>query len=399
MPETLVVLPVVLIASFSFNELFKRIGLPPVVGQILAGIILGVPVIKTLIFGPETLLIVDFLSVLGIMFLLLLVGLEIDLKKIMESSKDSILISFGSAFVPLILGFIFLSAMGYDVVASLVFGGALAVTAEGTTVKVLMDANTLNTRLGVIMVTAGAIDDIFEVLFLSIVTILVHGGTFAELAVFPIELLAFAAMAFVSFKIISKVLGYIERKGDDVELFSIVLIFVLIMAILSDALQIGYLIGAIIAGFLLQVSMKSLKKKDEEEIVETTKLITLAFVVPFFFVNIGLNFDFSTLLGNSILLITTIAIAFSGKILGTLVTKPFSSLSTKQLYLVGWGMNSRGAVELVIALLARNYGLIPLEVFSALVAMAVITTLTFPFVLARGIKKNPGIMDAVSVST
>ena len=396
MLETFAVLPVILIAAFSFNELFKRIGLPPVVGQILAGIILGIPMIKTMIFGPENLLIVDFLSVLGIVFLLLLVGLEIDLKKIMESSKDSILISFGSALVPLVLGFIFLRAMGYDVVASIVFGGALMVTAEGTTVKVLMDLNTLNTRLGAITVAAGAIDDIFEVLFLSMVTILAHGGTFTGLAVLPIELLAFVAVSFVSFKIISKVLGYIERKGDNVELFSVVLIFVLIMAILSDALQIGYLIGAIIAGFLLQVSMKSLRKKDEEEIVETTKLLTLAFVVPFFFINIGLNFDFSTLLGNSILLIATVVIAFSGKILGTLVTKPFSSLSTKQLYLVGWGMNSRGAVELVIALLARNYGLIPPEVFSALVAMAIITTLAFPFVLTREIEKNPGIMDATS---
>ena len=396
MLETLVVLALVLIAAFSFNELFKRIGLPPVVGQILAGVVLGIPVIKTWIFGPQIPSMVDFLSVLGILFLLLLVGLEIDVRKVIESSKDSILISFGSVLVPLFLGFAFLRAMGYDVVASIVFGGALAVTAEGTTVKVLMDAKVLDTRLGTIMVTAGALDDIFEVLFLSLVTIFAHGGTFAELAVFPVELLTFVAVAFVSFKIIPRILRYIERKGDDVELFSIVLIFVLVMAALSDVLRVGYLIGAVIAGFLLQVSMRGLKRRDEQEIVETTKLITLAFVVPFFFVNIGLNFDFSTIAANVTLLVATVVIAFSGKILGTLITKPFSSLSGKQLYLVGWGMNSRGAVELVIALLARNSGLIPPEVFSVLVAMAIVTTLTFPFVLARGIKKTPGIMDAVS---
>jgi len=182
MLETLVVLAVVLIAAFSFNELFKRIGLPPVVGQILAGVVLGIPVIKAWIFGPEIPAMVDFLSVLGILFLLLLVGLEIDVRKVIESSKESLLISFGSVLVPLVLGFVFLRGMGYDVVASIVFGGALAVTAEGTTVKVLMDAKVLDTRLGVIMVTAGAIDDIFEVLFLSVVTILAHGGTFAELS-------------------------------------------------------------------------------------------------------------------------------------------------------------------------------------------------------------------------
>jgi len=396
MVEVLVILPIVLVTAFAFNELFKRIGFPPVVGQILGGIILGIPVLKTLLFGPESLSIIDFLSILGIVFLLFLVGLEIDIKKIKESSRDAILISFSSAAIPFFLGFFFLRAAGYDLLTSIIFGGALSVTAEGTKVRVLMDLNALNTRLGAIMISAGAMDDIFEVLFLSIVIVMAHGGSFAQLAIFPLELLAFAVGAFVLFKVISKALGYIERKGNDVELFSIALIFVLVMAALSETLQIGYLIGAIIAGFLLQFSMRGLKKKDEEEIVEATKLITLAFVVPFFFVNIGLNFDFSYLLGNFILLIFTVLIAFIGKIVGTLIIKPFSNLSVRQLHLIGWGMNSRGAVELVIALLAYTYGLIPAEVFSALVAMAMITTLTFPFVVGWEIKKDPKIMEVYS---
>jgi Kef-type K+ transport system membrane component KefB len=92
-------------------------------------------------------------------------------------------------------------------------------------------------------------------------------------------------------------------------------------------------------------------------------------------------------------LIATVIIAFIGKILGCMITKPFSRLSMKQLYYTGWAMNSRGAAELVIALAARQFGLIPLDVFSALVAMSIITTLTFPPILARGIRKNPGLMD------
>jgi len=119
----------------------------------------------------------------------------------------------------------------------------------------------------------------------------------------------------------------------------------------------------------------------------------LAFVVPFFFANVGINFDFNSLSMNTVLLIGTVAIAFLGKIFGTLIVKPASNLSLKQLYYVGWAMNSRGAAELVIALVAFRFGLIPIEIFSVLVAMAMITTLTFPFVLSRGIKKNPGIMD------
>jgi Kef-type K+ transport system membrane component KefB len=394
MLSTVMVIAVVLGTAFLFNELFKKLRLPPVVGQILGGLILGIPMLKAVIFpGSTATEIVDLLAVLGILFLLLLVGLEIDLEKIRQSSKEAVLISLSAAIVPLLLGFLFLKLLGYSDIASLVFGGALSVTAEGTTVKVLMDANALNTKLGAITVSAGAIDDIFEVLFLSLVTIVGFGGSIFQLVYLPVEFLVFAAVTFVLFRIVSKVLQRVERTGSDVELFSLVIIFVLVVSSLSEALEMGYLLGAIIAGFLLQISMKRLKKKDEEKIITATKLITLAFVVPFFFVNIGLNFNYEYLVGNMPLILVTIVIAFFGKIIGTVIVKPFSKLNLKQLYLIGWGMNSRGAVELVIALLALNHGLITQEVFSALVAMAIVTTLVFPFVLQHEIKKDPAALE------
>lgn len=335
------VLAIVLATAFLFNEIFKRIGFPPVVGQILGGLVLGVPIIKSLIFQDAAAIeIVDLLAMIGILFLLLFVGLEIDIEKILESSKEAILISFGAAIVPLVLGFLFLRAMGYGEIASLIFGGALSVTAEGTTVKVLMDANALNTRLGAIIVSAGAIDDIFEVIFLSMVTIVGFGGSLIHLVYLPFELIVFTVVAFLLFRLVSKALQTMERKGNDVELFSLVIIFVLIIASLSEALEMGYLIGAIASGFLLQISLRHLKKRDEDEMVRATRLITLAFVVPFFFVNIGLNFNYDYLLSNVVLIIFTVIIAFAGKILGTLVVKPFSKLAVKQLYVIGWGMNS-----------------------------------------------------------
>jgi len=130
--------------------------------------------------------------------------------------------------------------------------------------------------------------------------------------------------------------------------------------------------------------------------IKVTKLITLSFVVPFFFANVGINFDLTALFSNVGLLLVTLGIASVGKIAGTIMVKPLSILNLKQLYYVGWGMNSRGAAELVIALIAMRYGLIPLEVFSALVAMSLITTLVFPLVLARGIRGNPGLMNRTS---
>jgi Kef-type K+ transport system membrane component KefB len=396
--QILVVVPVILIAAFLLGEIFKKIGLPAVTGQIVAGVILGLPFMKNFLFNEaSSLTIIDFLADLGIVFLLFLAGLEIDIDKIKRTSRDSVLISFSSALFPFFLGFIFILTVfpQYGFFAALVFGGALMVTSEGTTVKVLMDLNSLNTRLGAVMLAAGAIDDIFEVLFLSVLVVMTKGGDLLELAKIPLELIIFAAVAFFAFRIICEVFSHIESNGgDETELFSLVIIFILVLAALSDLLQIGYLIGAIIGGFLLQFSMRTIRRDRKRDIIKVTNLVTLGFIVPFFFVNVGLNFDANTLFTSSTLLAITVIIAFLGKIVGTIIVKPFSNLNLKQLYYTGWAMNSRGAAELVIALTAFRYGLIPIEIFSALVAMSLITTLVFPAVLARGISENPGLMNS-----
>jgi len=396
--DIIAIVPIILIAAFLLGEMFKRIGLPSVVGQILAGLLFGIPVLKELFFGEgSTLVIIDFLATLGILLLLFLAGLEIEIEKIKETSRDSILISLCSALVPFALGFVFIMALfpEYGFMAGIIFGGALMVTSEGTNVKVFMDFNCLNTRLGAITLAAGAIDDIFEVLFLALVVVLAKGGSIFDLAMVPVEMIIFLVVAFIAFKVISKVLQHLDKKNDEeTGLFSIVLIFILVLAALSESLNVGYLIGAILGGFLLQASMKKISSKHRTELLNVIKLIAMGFVVPFFFVNVGLTFDINTFLSNIPMIAVTVIIATFGKIIGTLIVKPVSSLSWKQLYYVGWAMNSRGAAELVIALIAVQYGLISPEIFSALVSMSLITTLILPPILARGIKKNPGLMDA-----
>jgi Kef-type K+ transport system membrane component KefB len=398
--EILAIVPIILVIAFILGELFKRIGLPSVVGQILAGLLFGIPFLKNLLFNEgSALLIIDFLATLGVLLLLFLAGLEIEIEKIRETSRDSILVSLSSALVPFTLGFFFILAVypNYGFLAALIFGGAMMVTSEGTKVKVLMDLNSLNTRLGAVMLAAGAIDDIFEVLFLSLVVVFAQGGKLFQLVMIPVELIIFLIVAYISFRLISRVLKYLDKiPGEDTGLFSVVMIFVLVLAALSESLNVGYLIGAILGGFLLQISLKKISEQNKRQMINVIKLVALGFIVPFFFVNVGLTFDLTTLFSNTPLIIATVIIAFSGKLIGTLIVKPVSTLSWKQLYYTGWAMNSRGAAELVIALVAIQYGLIPLEVFSALVAMSIVTTLSFPPVLARGIKKNPGLMDARS---
>ena len=262
----------------------------------------------------------------------------------------------------------------------------MMVTSEATKVKVLMDLNSLNTHLGAILLAAGALDDIFEVLLLALVAVIGRGGGLLELAAIPVEILVFAVVAFVFFKVASRIFRFLDRKkGNQAEIFSLVVIFIMVLAALSEGLGIGYLIGAIAGGFILQIAMRNIHEHHRKDMVKVTELIALGFIVPFFFANVGINFDSSTLFSSIGLLVATVVIAFSGKIVGCLLIKPFSRLTLKQLYYTGWAMNSRGAAELVIALAARQFGLIPLDVFSALVAMSLITTLTFPPILAKDV--------------
>jgi Kef-type K+ transport system membrane component KefB len=393
----LAIVPIILIVAFVLGELFRRVGLPRVVGQILAGMLFGIPVFESALFGdPSTLTILDFLATLGVLLLLFLAGLEIDIEKVKETSRDSILISVSSALVPFLLGFSFIMIVfpEYGFLTALIFAGALMVTSEGTKVKVLMDLNSLNTRLGAVMLAAGAIDDVFEVFFLSVVVVMAKGGSYMELATIPLEIAIFVVIAFIAFKVISKVLHHLDKHlGDDTDLFSVVMIFVLVLAALSESLNVGYLIGAILGGFLLQLSMKGISRRHKRNLINEIKLVALGFIVPFFFANVGLRFDFDVFFVNIPFIAATVIVALIGKMVGTIIVKPVSSLSWKQLYYTGWAMNSRGAAELVIALIAVQYGLIPPVVYSSLVAMSLISTLIFPVILARGLKRNPGLMD------
>jgi len=400
--STILILATVLATSLLIKEICRRLGIPIIVGQISAGIVLGLPLIRSSLFDPKSLSLIDLLSQLGILSLLFLAGLEIDFKKILENARDAILIALSSAFFPFLFGFLFVysffggyfSSQGFDpLVLSLVFGIALAVTSEGTKVKVLMDLNALDTRLGAIMVGAGAFDDLIEILGLSFVTALAQTGGAEELVMLPLNLLVFASLFFLLTKIISRLLKYVERKETDVDLFLLVLILMMGLAALSELFSLGSVIGAFVGGILMQLSMRKVKRKEEEDVLNSFKLLSLAFLAPFFFANVGLHFNLQSLFVNPSLLVGTILIAFIGKIVGTVAIKPLSRLGWKQLYVIGWAMNSRGAVELVIALMALGNGLLPLEAFSVLVLTSLVTTLTFPFVLEKEIRKDPKLLD------
>ncbi|MBU4341558.1 MAG: cation:proton antiporter, partial [Candidatus Altiarchaeota archaeon] len=208
------------------------------------------------------------------------------------------------------------------------------------------------------------------------------------LLLFPVELFVFILLAYCLLKFFPTVMRYIQREKSEVSEFMIIILVGLLIATFSEFLGLGTIIGALIAGIILQVSIRD--RGEEQILVNDLRIITLGLIVPFFFISIGLNFSVASLFTNPVLLLSILVVATAGKIIGAMLAKPFTDLSWRQLYVVGWGMNSRGAVELVIAFVARPF--IPADVFSSIVVMAVVTTILSMLMIERQTQKDRGIM-------
>jgi Kef-type K+ transport system membrane component KefB len=422
-----------LIVSFLMSEMFYRLKYPRVIGLIFAGIIVGLfggfifpggNFLDAIQMGDPTALIIKCLGDLGIIFLLILVGLEINLKKMKKVSRDVGAIGIFASFMPFIMGFFLMKVFfGATNTVAFIVGACLSITAEGTKSMVLMEENKLNSKVGEILLGAGAIDDVLGVIFLSVVLIMAPGietsyfasllvqnvslfqelnqntGGLFQLVLLPLEFILFIILAYLLFKVIPRIVEYIQREKSEAAEFMTMIIMGLSIASISDFLGLGTILGALIAGVMIQLSIRD--RREEHKMINDLKIASLGMIVPFFFLSVGLQFDIASLIFNKnfLLLFSVLIIAMLGKMLGSLLAKPFTDLSFRQLYLIGWGMNSRGAIELVIAsvalpLLVAECGVdCATNIFSVIVAMAILTTVVFPLFLRYEIKKYPGIMD------
>ncbi len=329
----IVSLLVIIIFSYFMVFLAKRLKVPMVVALILSGLILGQPLIKSAVLEPNTGLISNIGNI-ALLCLMFFAGLKSSSKVIYSEGKESFVITIFGALTSFLLGFVVFFLIGYSIFVSLIVGICMSITAEATTASFLIELKKLKTRVASIIIDAGIFDDILGFSLFIIITYL-----FKEAYIKEDILLALIIVAFF--------VGIVSQRVID-------------------------------------------KSKNSTKTFE--KMVFLI-IVPFFFISMGLDFNLDSLKVSPFLVIVTIVVAIIGKLFGTLLTKPFTKLSFKKLHLIGWAMNSRGAVGLALALIAFKTALLPLEVYSNIVVMTLVTTLIFPFVITSMIKKNPKIMD------
>ena len=199
----------------------------------------------------------------------------------------------------------------------------------------------------------------------------------------------------MTYKIFPLGLRKIEKEHSGTSTFSFILLFGIIIAVMAKILDVGHIVGAFIAGIIIHLLEH--KKGEHRETVKELKVMTFSLVIPFFFIYIGLQFQraLPLMIENIWLTVMILFIATISKLLGAMLAVPFTDLTIKQAHLIGWGMNSRGLIELVVAGLAFEAGLIPDHIFGSIIAVGIITTLIFPVIMRTIVKGDRKILRGI----
>ncbi len=400
---------ILLVTARIFGEIFERFKQPAMIGEIIAGIILG-PSLFNLIHRTED---IKVISELGIFLLVIIAGLEINIDDILKSLKGkNIIISLMAFFIPIFGGI----AVGYffnqDIMTTVFIGLCVAITALPVSIRILMDLGKINSEVGQKIISIAIFDD---VLALSILGVLLNlkdtdmsalaiakAGSLSLLKL--VIFISLLTLAYIGIKRVLKKGDYLQESLDKLvsilkgkePLFALFFAFVLLFSTVTENLGLHFIVGAFFAAMLIS---ESLIGKDNLKAIETTTSnMAMGFLAPIFFAGIGLEFNISSI-SNIGLLIAVIAVSYLTKIAGGFFGGTLAGYGKRFSLTLGIGLNARGIMELVIANIAYRNGLINTEVFSILVIMGVLTTLTTPLLLKRAFKqldknlKNPDVQS------
>jgi len=400
--ELFFVLLVLLIATRSFGEVAERLGQPGLVGELIAGIVLGTIAAQYADLFPEIAglnqnPVFESITDLGMFFIMLFAGIELQPNRLIEYSRGAFAVAISGMVLPMALGiglgWVFLPASDAFLAQCIFLGVALAITAVPATVRILMDLGKLESPSGQIIVSAAVFDDILSLILLAWLTGLMEAGPASGFAIVPlaVNVLAFFAITTVIGVFVFPFGGRFMRgiKQKEFE-FSALLVAAFAFAVLAELLDLHFIVGAFMAGLFF--GRKTIDEPAYDDVRNKTSAMTFGFLAPIFFASVGLHLDFSAVLVVPAFVMWLLIAAFAGKLIGAGVAARTIGLSQQEAAAVGVGMSARGAVELVIADIALQAGLFDAvpgitpvveHMFSAVVIMAVLTTLVTPVLLKR----------------
>lgn len=366
-----------------FAEMFERMTLPAVLGEIMAGVVLG-PHATQLVLATEPGQSISSLAEIGAIFLLFTVGLETRPQELIRVGRASLGVAIAGIAAPFLMGFIYLHARGEALHESIFIAAAMVATSVGITARVLSDLNALNIRAAKIILGAAVFDDILGMVLLTVVSGLATTGTirWLHLGVLIGEALGFALfMIFVGPRVVRRMRPGVQRMSTrDAPL---ILSFAICLGLSVAATQIGMaaIIGAFFAGLVFA------DYSPEWNLQPRVHAIT-EFLAPFFFFVMGARLDVTLFRGEVwVVALVISALAIISKVIGCGLPLIRSGLRTALQ--VGIGMMPRGEVALIVALIGLQSGAISQAGYAVVIFMTAVTTILAPPLL-RPLFRVPG---------
>jgi Kef-type K+ transport system membrane component KefB len=386
MEDILLILLIVFLAKV-FGEAIERAGFPSILGEISAGVVVGILFIEP---DSEEL---SFFAELGAIFLLFTAGYrEVHIAQLRSASMEALIPTITQMLFAFGFGFLLGLVFNFGLLQSIFMGVAFSPTSIGVVVKTLIDFDYLSSRPGTMMLTSAIFDDIIGIFLLSIVaTMATYNQVPSGMQMFIIaaKLVGYMLiMIFLGLKVFPRLFTYVQKMHVKESIFAFVVIIALFSAYLAELFGLHAVIGAFIGGVLLS-DIPLAKIRDVQ-----SKVSGLAYgiFVPIFFAFIGLSVELEFVKTAGIFAVLVVVLALLGKLVGGFIGTRLIGFDYHDSLVFGLGMMPRAGVELVVLSVGKSMGIIGDEVFSAIVLMVVVSIVVSPILLKVAImsKGDPG---------
>lgn len=385
-------------------DLMRRVGQATVIGELMAGIVLGpsilgklFPGLERMVFPPDPIVnhLLEASAWIGVIMLLLCTGLETDLDTLRNMRRPAMLVSSFGIVIPFAGGFllgwylpaVYLAAPNQRLIFALFLAVAMSISAVPVIAKILIDLDLMHRELGLLILAAGILDDSVGWLLLSVVAGLASRGV-VDLHTLSSTVVAAAAFLllcyFIGFRLVSVLLRWIDDFAyvDHATLTAMVgLAFV--CAIITQAIGIHAVFGAFIAGVMIGRSAR-MRESDREQL----EAVTMGVLTPVFFAYSGLKADIFAIKSIEVPALV-LGVACIGKFLGCGIGGMLSGLRRQETFAVATGMNARGGMEIVVALIGLALGVLTQEMYTVILMVAIVTSVVAPPLLGWSLGKVP----------
>jgi Kef-type K+ transport system membrane component KefB/nucleotide-binding universal stress UspA family protein len=400
-------LGLLLVVGRLMGEAAQRIGQPPVMGQLIGGLLLGPSVFGLLWPSAQHALfpgtaeqksMIDAVSQLGILMLLLLTGMETDLQLVRRVGRAAVTVAAAGVAVPFICGFALGEMLPAELlprpdarlVTAIFLGTALSISSVKIVAMVVREMNFMRRDLGQVIVASAILEDTIGWVIIAVAFGLASAGTI-DLWSVGRAVVGTALFMALSFTLGRRVVFRLIRWANDnfeseFPVITTILVIMAAMALTTQLIGVNTVLGAFVAGILIGESPILTRHIDEQ-----LRGIIVALFMPVFFGLSGLSADLTVLKdpGLALLAVGLILIASVGKFTGAFVGGKLGGLSGAESLALGCGMNARGSTEVIVASIGLSMGVLNKNLFTLIVTMAVVTTMAMPTMLRWALKRLP----------